>query len=284
MRYGEVSPSHREMFEPGSLIRSADTWLDMEHDISRVIAWEGAGLTFTETEDALRLRAELPRIPLADVALDGVRSGRLDGLSVEFRTLRQRMEHGLRVVELADMQGVGLVPHPSFEASRITEVRARDRTQISGAVALGKELACRCRKNCTHIRIEPDAFDAALKEAEAEARQIFAFITGAYESPVASLASRTLKIRKRGKSLEVEIDGLPNTQAARDFVETAPENFVTIRPYFPDSESDFRVEGTTAIFTRADLRALELAVIAGPTDGLEPVQITEQRRRVRAWL
>ena len=68
MTFGEVSASHRERFEPGSLIREPDCWLDVGHDVSRVICWEGAGLEFEESADALSMRATLPRIPAADVA------------------------------------------------------------------------------------------------------------------------------------------------------------------------------------------------------------------------
>ena len=43
MRYGEVSPSHKERFEPGSL-RMADTvHLDLNHDRERAVAWHPGG-------------------------------------------------------------------------------------------------------------------------------------------------------------------------------------------------------------------------------------------------
>ena len=74
-----------------------------------VVAWEGAGLTFEEDAEALSLRAVLPRIPAADLALDGVRSGRRSGLSIEFRSLEERQEDGLRVIARAALKGVGLV-------------------------------------------------------------------------------------------------------------------------------------------------------------------------------
>ena len=46
-------------------------WLDLDHDQTRVVAWLGAGLTFENTPAALTMRATLPRIPAADLALVG---------------------------------------------------------------------------------------------------------------------------------------------------------------------------------------------------------------------
>ena len=86
MNYGEVSPSHRERFEPGSLRMAESVHLDLHHDIERAVAWHpGGGLTLDNGRDALTMRAELPPIPAADRALDEIRSGAVRGLSVEFR-------------------------------------------------------------------------------------------------------------------------------------------------------------------------------------------------------
>ena len=125
MAYGEISPSHRERFEPGSLIRREDCWLELGHDLSRVVCWEGAGLEFSEDDRALSLRAELPRIPVADLALEGVRDGSRAGLSIRFNAVEEREEDGLRVISRAELAGVGLVPAPSYSGSRVTELRGR---------------------------------------------------------------------------------------------------------------------------------------------------------------
>lgn len=285
MTYGEVSPSHRERFLPGSLRREDDTWLDLDHDPTRVVVWEGAGLEFEDTETELRLRAELPNTPAADIALDGIRTGRRRGLSVEFDAHREHREAqtGVRVIEDSLLRGIGLVPRPSYPGSAVTEVRRRPSGErIRGRVNLGRKLACRCRKNCTHVKIDRRALDRALAEAEAGDREITVFFSGQFGQPVASTGAGLL-LRRRGDVLDVEVDGLPDTSTVRDFLEGQERAFYTLRPYFPDDQSEFEVDGTTAIFSQADLRAIEIAAVTGPTDGLEPVTVRRRERR-RVWL
>lgn len=290
MTYGQVSPSHRERFEPGSLIPDGTPWLDLDHDPTTVVAWAGAGLTFTESRERLILEAEVPRTIPGKMALDGVRTGKRSGLSVEFRSLEERKEHGLRVIRRATFSGVGLVPSPSYRASRITEVRRRgggrwSTSRIMGKVNLGRKLSCRCRTGCDTIELAEDSMDAALAEAKAGKREVFAFIQGNYDKPVASIAGGTLKVTRKGKRLDVEVDGLPETTVADDFMAGREGLFYTLRPYFPDDQSEYVKEGTTARFKRADLRAIEIAAISGPTEGLDPIRVIEKRsRRRRVWL
>ena len=127
LRYGEVSPSHRERFAPGALRFAAAVHLDLEHDRERVIAYmPGGGLELAGDGDAVELAAELPPIPAADRALDEIRSGKRNGLSVEFRALKESREGGVRVIEEAELRGIGLVARPSYLGSRV-EARARRR-------------------------------------------------------------------------------------------------------------------------------------------------------------
>ena len=125
MRYGEISPSHRERFAPGA-IRMADVvFLDLAHDCERVIAYmPNGGLELAGGDDALELSAELPPIPAANRALEEIRAGKTTGLSVEFRAVKESRDGDVRVIEDAILSGVGLVAQPSYEGSRI-EARRR---------------------------------------------------------------------------------------------------------------------------------------------------------------
>ena len=125
MHYGQVSPSHRERFEPGSFRMAIAVHLDLNHDRERVIAWhpEG-GLELTDRGEALELSAELPTIPAADRALEEIRTGQTNGLSVEFRAIKESRVNGVRVIEEAELSGIGLVSKPSYEGSRV-EARTR---------------------------------------------------------------------------------------------------------------------------------------------------------------
>ena len=125
MRYGEVSPSHKERFAPGSLRMADAVHLDLNHDRERAVAWHpGGGLELADRGEALELSAELPPIPAADRALDDIRTGKVTGLSVEFRAVQESRVGGVRVIEEALLTGVGIVARPSYEGARI-EARAR---------------------------------------------------------------------------------------------------------------------------------------------------------------
>ena len=85
---------------------------------------QAAGWSWRDEGGSLELTAELPPIPAADRALDDIRTGRANGLSVEFRALKVSRVDGVRVIEDAVLEGVGIVRAPSYQGSR---VEARDR-------------------------------------------------------------------------------------------------------------------------------------------------------------
>ena len=125
MTFGEVSPTHKERFEPGSIRMAGAVHLDLQHDRERVVAYSpGGGLELRDEGGSLELTAELPPIPAADRALDDIRTGRANGLSVEFRAIKESRVDGVRVIEDAVLEGVGIVRAPSYAGSR---VEARDR-------------------------------------------------------------------------------------------------------------------------------------------------------------
>lgn len=126
MRYGEVSPSHKERFEPGAFRMAETVILDLHHDRERAVAWTGAGLELADGDDSLEMRAEVPPIPAGDKALEEVRSG-FNGLSVEFRCLKERRDGDIRVVEEAELIGIGIVRSPSYQTARVEARRARRR-------------------------------------------------------------------------------------------------------------------------------------------------------------
>ena len=130
MRYGDISPSHMERFEPGAFDLDGRTrWLDLEHDPTRVIAFTGAGLVLRDGPEALMVDATLPQLPLADIALQAVRDGSLRGFSIEFEATAERRDGEIRVIEKSHLVGIGLVADPSYQKS-IVEARRRGRVRI----------------------------------------------------------------------------------------------------------------------------------------------------------
>ncbi len=114
MRYGDVSKSHRERFAPGSLRAAPVVHLDLHHDPERAVAWlPDGGLTLRDEETALLLAA--------DRALDEVRTGKVGGLSVEFRAIKESVVDGIRVIHEALLSGLigenGISRHRRFLSS-----------------------------------------------------------------------------------------------------------------------------------------------------------------------
>lgn len=127
LRYGDISPTHRERFAPGSLRMAESVQLVLHHDPMRAVAWApDGGLELRFEDDGVHLDATHPPLPAADLALAEVRSGKSTGLSLEFRCLKETREAGLRVIGEALITGVGIVQSPSYADSRV-EARNRRR-------------------------------------------------------------------------------------------------------------------------------------------------------------
>ena len=125
--YGDRAHSRRELFEPGSLELADAVGLNLGHDRSRILAWApDGGLELSDEDDAMRMTAKLPPLPFADKVLQDVAAGNRNGLSVEFRAIKERVENGVRIIEKALLRGVGIVSAPDYGASRV-EARARRR-------------------------------------------------------------------------------------------------------------------------------------------------------------
>ena len=272
-----------ERIEPGAFGPAAGVRvvLNVMHDFRRGVDSSfhpGGGLQFRDTDNGgMRFRAQVsPEVHAA------VRAGRLRGTSVEFDPLEERVEDRTRVIRRGRLLGLALVDQGAYPSARVAFRRARAR--VSGSVALGTKLACRCRRECDSVEIDVGAFDDSIAETLAGEREVFAFATGRYGEPLASVGSG-LTLRREGTGLLVDLD-LADTEAARRFLESEGTAFWTFRPYWRDDEADWGIEGTVAKVASAPLRAIELAAISGPTEGLRRVEVTRpaRRRRRRVWL
>lgn len=273
IRYGEVSPSHRERFEAGafSLADGRTRYLDVRHDSEKVIAHtDGGGLVLRDTSLALEVQATLARIPAADKALADVRAGRLRGFSIEFHASGERRESGIRVVERAELLGVGLVAHPSYEGSR-AEIRARGAV---GRIPFGKRVACECHDGaCNAVDIR----DVELPKD----RDVIA-VAGNYQRAIASMKRGSLKLKKTAEGLTVELDAAAlATPAGRELVEMAPSVPLYARPIFRQEASEYtEAAGDVAVYRKMSLKA----ILIGATDhseGWPEVVFGDQRREAR---
>ena len=188
MRYGDVSPSHRERFEPGSLRMAESVRLDLHHDVERAVAWHpGGGLALANGRDVLTMRAELPPIPAADRALAEIKAGRVNGLSVEFRAVRERQEGDLRVIEGAILSGIGIVRSPSYGDAKV-EARKRSGRTMRARIPADETVACECAGQDTRwARVIEPAMEKMWKDSFTEGtKAVVGPYLENYQTPIAS--------------------------------------------------------------------------------------------------
>lgn len=261
IRYGDVSPTHRERFERGSLTLDPHLSLSLEHRTLRTLAY-GRDVQFDDRPAGLFVRATLPRTPVADVALDGVRSGRFRGYSLEFIARREtRDTSDIRVIQRADVRGLALVDRPSYPGSTVeARKRRRRRPRIRSKFPTGIALDCRCGPaGCDTATIDL----SGLKIPE----DIPAFI-GNFDQP---LGRAVAKVEDGIVGVEAPI---PDTTWGRDLLAAPTENLI-VRPY-PTADSVFEKRGTDRLFTKLAVAAWVYAW-TDQTGGFGGSEVTEGR-------
>ena len=296
LKYGEISPSHRERFLPGAFSLDAGTtrWLDYRHDSSRILAHtEGGGLTLRDSPEALLLEAELPTLPLS------VRGRLVRSLLAPSRgsqsSSEQRVNPGMgrvRVVEKADLAGIGLVPSPSFPASRV-ETRAAG--TLSTSIPWNHSLACECYgRGQSGETGKGMTSTIEFEEGSLEFPDDLVAIWKNFAAPLASSRKGTLRVGSGAGGLSIELD-IPSTSWGDDIVAASSGVEIYARPVFDASEIEateiIRDGETIARLSRVPVRA----ILVGPTpnsDGWPEVDITPSedrqvpltRRERFAWL
>jgi len=276
LTYGEVSPSHRERFEPRSLRLAESVHLDLHHDPERAVAWSpGGGLTLALGDRSVDMTAELPPIPAADRALAEVRARRTTGLSIEFRALQEHRDAaGVRVVEAAELSGIGLVRSPSYLGSRV-EARARSGRTLTATIPEGVRLACDCSGGGTQYAEFSEGIAELMLDALEDVEREIVAAYGSFQFPLASTLRGTL--RREGRT-GVAID-LPDDAAGRAVLAAHESSGVVARPYLDTRASVGQAEGDTMRYREPpELRAIivsatdrregwpEPRIVAGPVD------------------
>ena len=260
MRYGDISPSHRERFEPGALRMAESIHLDWNHDPERAVAWfPGGGLAIENGRDSVTMRAELPPIPAADKAIAEIKAGRANGLSVEFRAVKESRIDGIRVIEDAILSGIGIVKAPSYGGSRV-EARRRSGRTIRSRVPSDTDLGCTCSgAGCKFARFTKEALEGVFERAFQQFERETVAAHGSYATPLASVGRGTMRGKMVDDALEIEID-VP-TGAAGDAVIAAHEDAgIVVRPFLDADRSEGtpmpREDGQNAMaYSKASVRA-----------------------------
>ena len=236
MPYGEMSQSRNERFTAGAfgnLDDGATRWLDLRHNTSVVLADTASGrLVLTDTPQALRIDATLPDLPAANAALEEVRAGRLNGFSVQFKSRSERRDAGVRVLDRALLEGIGLVGKPDY-ANQVEVREAASEVRIGGDGLAGKFNynvqqttaytgqyripsfgTPRAKRGGTprKVRVKPGSFNFALQDVKRE----ITVVLGKGDKPLASRLGGSLELNDTPVALEFNIERLPDTSYVRD--------------------------------------------------------------------
>ena len=283
--FGDVSPEHRERFEPGAFGASPAAPLNIQHD-ARLEVLAAGEYDLADTGRALDVRAVLPP---DSAAIRLVQRGALNGFSVEFVARAERRDGGIRVVERAALVGVGLVDVPSYPGS-LAEVRARGARggrlgTLRGVVPTGRALACECGpEGCIEALFEAGALDGAITKPEVLAT------VGTFAQAFAAKSKKGVRFWRSDRGLEYAVD-VPPTDVGQALMEQMRSVPVFARPVVDVAESSFDVDGRVARYRKASVRGL----IVKPTDraaGWSPVVLGKDdapegppaRRRSAPWL
>ena len=278
LRYGDVSPEHRERFVPGAFAPVPAVSLNIQHD-KRMQVLDAGEFVLNDTPRALEIRAELP----ADsAALSLVKRGALNGFSIEFHARAERREAGVRVIERAALVGIGLVDQPSYPEST-AEVRRRGGGggrgsrggrlgSFRGRIPKNKRLECRCSPGlCKSALFKSGSFDSLYDDDDV--RDVLA-VVGDYQSAIGSRKRKTVRFWEgKNGDLEFAVD-VPNTDRGKALMETFDVTDVYARPVIDVDASDVKVTGELAEYSKARVRALTI----GPTDaaaGWTPLRLRE---------
>ena len=279
-----------------------------------MLARTGDRLAVTDTERALEVRAELRD----GAALTLLRRGVLRGLSVEFRSLAERQDGAVRVIERATLEGLGLVDVPAYSGR--LEVRDLLDVTMTATVPPDVPLACECVSAvCKWARFMPEAvaemFDNAIDRAieliaeDIQAAEVLETariapmlpgletaadhgdtiaVWGNYTCPLASVSRGTL--RRAGK-YGLAID-LPDDENGRAVMAAHESTGVIVRPYLNVRESEAELDGETMVYSKAVARAFIVSATDAregwPEPTLAPTEAPTERsaipRRRRLWL
>ena len=291
LKYGDVSPTHRERFMAGAFGPELRAPLNVQHDPGMVIL-EAGEFVLTDSRMTLEIRAELPP---ESAALKLVKRGALNGYSVEFNAVAESRMGDVRVIERADLVGIGLVDVPSYPAS-VAEVRAEHRVSIgtlSGSIPVKRQLDCACAPGvCRVAYFEANAFN---KVPERE-RDILA-IAGEYSRALSSRNRGGVRLTvSRDGDLEYEID-VPDSPRGRALIDQMDDVDVYARPVVDPDLSDFVISDGVVTYETAEVKALNVGAtdaalgwtaveLVTPDDDDPPPRPAPQRaaRRRATWL
>lgn len=281
--YGEetrAEDSRRIKFAPGAFTRSIEQRADkvklyaMHTNGTR---WP-IGRSVSLTEDSAGVHAEfaIARTAAADEALELIRSGTVEGFSIELQPIRDRREGPVTVVTEGGIRNVALVDESAFESARVTSFGAQpaaDHTNTLSTEVARKRLGltkfgAALMTNPTHTdrpaitteqRPDAPAMPATFEAYVAERDRLSAEARG-----ILDRAGQTLdgEGKLRFEAIEQRLGELADLQKVRTPVAEQPQVFSSALPF--------------GVHAPEHLRQLEAAIRSG-----SPIRVTESPETVR---
>ena len=136
----DFTDTYREQFAPGSFARTiaergpSRVKLLLQHDQTRLPI--GRAVTLTETPAGLLAELAVSKTVDGDTALELVRDGALDGLSVCFAPITQTRTGDLVTRTEVALREISLTGFPAYDSARVTAIRTATPTTRARAAAV----------------------------------------------------------------------------------------------------------------------------------------------------
>ena len=144
IRYGDVAtlPFGQERVLPGAFgdLSTAELYANRMHQRDQPLANTYAGLRIADSAELLSGEVDLPNTSYGRDAQEEVKTGRLRGLSIEFRTLDDDYIDGIRVIKQARLYGWGVVDKPAYPNS-VAAMRSWDEYRSEYGLELRQQKA-----------------------------------------------------------------------------------------------------------------------------------------------
>ena len=302
LRYNQLSPSHRERFDSGSLKFAENISLNIGHNRMMSVAHKpNGGLELSQNLYEVRMKARLPKIPAADKALQMIQSGEIRGLSIEFLPRKESIdENAVRVIEEATLTGIGLVKHPSYETT--IEARAKSGRTLTSKLPYNQSLQCECLgSDCPTLvqfseyagKLIRGLIAEALEDAQKgrSGKDVLA-IGKDYSKPLGSARRGTLRAKSNKKGLNLEVD-IPSGAVGDEVIAASETAGIVGRPLIDYSKTKFEDVNGVRMIEKPSVRGFMFSVTdrrEGWSDATisydDPEQPRErsQRKRRRIWL